>query len=98
MLAAQLGPACLGAGAHRPRRRGTAALRVQAAFGEDVRKFFDGLAFENWAPRSSRTWRLPPTQRRAVQAGELTCAHEAFNSNPSVRASLQRSAAVRWAL
>ena len=72
MLAAQRSPACLGARAHRPRRRGAAALRVQAAFGEDVRKFFDGLAFENWAPRSSRTWRLPPTQRRAVQAGALT--------------------------
>ena len=73
-------------------------LRVQAAFGEDVRKFFDGLAFENWAPRSSRTWRLPPTQRRAVQAGELTFYHQTLDSCLLVRASLQRSAIVRWAL
>ncbi len=83
MLVAQCSPACLGTRAHRPRRRGAAALRVQAAFGEDVRKFFDGLAFENWAPRSSRTWRLPPTQRRAVQAGALTFTKPAEQERPS---------------
>ncbi len=49
---------------------------MHAAFGEDVRKFFDGLSFENWAPRSSRTWRLPPTQRKAVQTG--ACAGRAL--------------------
>ena len=70
MLAAKGTSLCLGNIAPRQCRRGPA--RVQAAFGEDVRKFFDGLAFENWAPRSSRTWRLPPTQRRAVQTGAGT--------------------------
>lgn len=70
MLAAKGTSLCLGINAPRQCRRGPA--RVRAAFGEDVRKFFDGLAFENWAPRSSRTWRLPPTQRRAVQTGAGT--------------------------
>jgi len=68
-------PSCPSARLHRQRRR-SGALRVHAAFGEDVRKFFDGLSFENWAPRSSRTWRLPPTQRKAVQTG--ACAGHAL--------------------
>ncbi|CAL5225683.1 g8546 [Coccomyxa viridis] len=31
---------------------------VQAGFGESFKKFSDSLSFENWAPRSSRAWRL----------------------------------------
>lgn len=37
-------------------------FRAQSSFMDGVKKFFDDIAFENWAPRSSRTWRLslPP--------------------------------------
>eukprot|EP00884_Botryococcus_braunii_P007588 jgi/Botrbrau1/16830/Bobra.150_2s0054.1 len=33
-------------------------LRVHAGLGENWQKLVDSLAFEKWAPRSSRTWRL----------------------------------------
>ncbi|KAK9917013.1 hypothetical protein WJX75_009975 [Coccomyxa subellipsoidea] len=47
--------------------------RTCAGIGEDFRKALDSLAFENWAPRSSRAWRLPPqqqTQRSSPEAVE----------------------------
>ena len=48
-------------------------VAVVAGFGEDIRKALDSLAFERWAPRSSRAWRLGgdpiARQRDAAAAG-----------------------------
>jgi hypothetical protein len=48
-------------------RRGHArgSTAVVAGFGEDIRRALDAMAFENWAPRSSRAWRLGGDSRRA---------------------------------
>lgn len=36
---------------------------VAKGLGEDIQKFLDSMAFENWAPRSSQAWRLGRTPR-----------------------------------
>ena len=44
---------------------------VRAGLGESFRKFSDSLSFENWAPRSSRAWRLGiDIHKEKAQAGE----------------------------
>jgi hypothetical protein len=47
--------------------------RVVAGIGEDFQKLFDSMAFEKWAPKSSRTWRLRQVpgdvENNSAQAG-----------------------------
>lgn len=43
-------------------------VRVCAGIGEDFKKALDSLAFENWAPRSSRAWRLPPQPQQQSES------------------------------
>jgi hypothetical protein len=41
-----------------------------AGFGESFKKALDSLSFENWAPRSSRAWRLGNLKDRDPSASE----------------------------
>ena len=54
-------------------RKGTSRgspVVVAGAF-DDIRKALDSMAFENWAPRSSRAWRLGGDKRADATAGML---------------------------
>ncbi len=56
----------------RRRKAFSQGVAVVAGFGEDIRKALDSLAFERWAPRSSRAWRLggdPISRQRDAAAG-----------------------------
>lgn len=52
--------------------------RVQAGLSDDWQKFWDSVAFEKWAPRSSRTWRLgqvpgAPGSASGSEQGPVEC-------------------------
>ncbi|BDA40838.1 hypothetical protein COCOBI_01-4920 [Coccomyxa sp. Obi] len=45
-------------------------MQLSSGIGEDFKKALDSLAFENWAPRSSRAWRLPPQPQQQSSSTE----------------------------
>lgn len=61
-------------------RRVGRQCRVVAGFGDDFKKAFESLAFENWAPRSSRAWRLgnPKDRQTSTTAGACQMSHVHF--------------------
>lgn len=56
---------------NRPDRR--YAVLTQCSLGDRIKKFINDLAFENWAPRSSRAWRLQ--QRPKITKSESSNNH-----------------------
>lgn len=81
----------------RTRKRG---VRVSAGFRDGLRKFLDDIAFENWAPRSSRTWRLSLPPKQSTQQNQTESASNQERGSHSFRDLLihfqQRPCGIHW--